>query len=110
MSVCSRRALTRRTLARIIRAMARGRRGRLVERYRSEAGVGQRHVAAEMGFPQPILSYIEGEVFPMPRGYSARMVEVIDRIVEGRASECWSPAPGRRGCGCSFRKAGIDGR
>lgn len=85
--------------------MARGRRGRLVKRYREDAGVGQRHVARVLSIEQPILSYLEGEAFPMPRGYSARIVEIVDRIAAERGSTCWSPSPGVRGCGCIFNTA-----
>ncbi len=64
-------------------------------------GIGQMHLAAALGIPQPVLSMIEKEHFKWPRGLSALAVSELDRLT---GSDVWHWGPeglSARGCGCT---------
>ena len=80
-----------------------GLRGRRLKERRESDGIGQRHVAEELGIPQPALSYVEDELYgASPRGLSRRFLEALERITAAAGSSCWVRGEGRvKGCGCT---------
>lgn len=78
-----------------------GLRGKRLASLREKKGIGQRHLARDLGISQPELSFMEGERFGgIPRGFSSRYQNAVAAIVSGE-SEHWT-GQGRQkpGCGC----------
>lgn len=76
-----------------------GLRGRALANRRNAAEIGQAHVAHELGFPGPLLSFLERERYGgMPRGMSTRYQQALTRIADGE-SPCFPH------CGCRWQEA-----
>ena len=83
-----------------------GLRGTALKSRRQALGLGQVHVAREVGLRQPQLSDLEQETLGgMPRGRSADILEAMARIVAGDSAH-WPKEDGRPGCGCDARTVG----
>lgn len=74
-----------------------GLRGRNLARLRDREGIGQRHLARDLGMKQPELSFMEHERFGgIPRGFSSRFRNAVADIVSGASAHY-------QGCGCKVK-------
>ncbi len=76
-----------------------GQRGRTLAKLREAAGIGQIHLANELGVLQPDISRIEREVYGgTPRGFSGRYLAAVAKIAAARGGACFER------CGCTKRE------